>query len=49
MVAELIDEYFKKSNSKNGTFKFANNTLSPSDVSSLAEIGLKNNSEITVS
>ena len=49
MVAELINEYFVKSKTKSGNFKFNNNTLSTTDTSTLAEAGLKNNSEITVS
>ena len=49
MVAELIYEYFKKTNTKEGTFKFCNKILSPTDFSSLCEVGLKDNSEIIVS
>ena len=49
LVAILIDEYFKKSGTKNGKFMFNGNTLSPSDSSTLAEAGLRNNSEIIVS
>ena len=49
MVAELLNEYFTKSGTTNGTFKFNGNTLSPMDTSSLADIGLNNNSEIIVS
>ena len=49
MVAELLDSYFKKSGTTNGTFKFNGNTLSPMDTSSLADVGLNNNSEIIVS
>ena len=49
MVAELINEYFTKTGTQSGTFKFGANTLLPSDTSTLAEAGLKNNSEITVS
>ena len=48
MVAELIDAYCQKVNTKTGTFKFNGNDLSPQDPSSLAEVGLKNNSVITV-
>ena len=48
MVAELIDEYCRKVNIKTGTFKFNGNDLNPQDPSSLAEVGLKNNSVITV-
>ena len=49
MVAELINEYFLKSHTTSGTFKYNNNALDPNDTSSLAEAGLKNNSEISVS
>ena len=49
MVAELINEYFTKTSTQSGTFKFGGNTLAPTDTSTLAEAGLKNNSEITVS
>ena len=49
MVAELIDKYMKKTNTKEGTFKFCNKILSPTDFSSLYEVGLKDNSEIIVS
>jgi len=44
MVAILIDEFFKKSGTKNGNFMFNGNTLSPSDSNTLAEAGLRNNS-----
>ncbi len=49
MVAELINEYFTKTNTSNGTFKFNGNILSVIDTSSLSEVGLKENSEISVS
>ena len=49
MVAELINEYLKKTNTNKGTFKFCNKILSPTDVSNLCEVGLKDNSEIIVS
>ena len=39
MVAELIDEYFKKSGTTNGTFNFKGNYLQPDDCSSLNEAG----------
>ena len=48
-VFELINEYFIKSNTQSGTFKFKENNLSPSDWSTLNEIGLKNGDEIMVS
>ena len=48
MVAELIDEYFKKTNASNGKFTFNGQILSPTDPSSLYEIGLYDNSEIIV-
>ena len=49
MVADLIDEYMRKTKTKNATFKFCNKILSPTDISSLCEVGLKDNSEIIVS
>ena len=49
MVAELIDKYMKKTNTNKGTFKFCNNILLPTDISTLYEVGLKDNSEIIVS
>ena len=49
MIANLLNEYFVKSGTTNGTFKFQGQVLAPTDVSSLAEKGLKNNSEIIVS
>ena len=48
MVAELIDEYFKKTNASNGKFTFNGQILSPTDPSSLYEVGLYDNSEIIV-
>ena len=49
MVAELINEYFVRTNAGSGIFKFNNRNLSPGNTSSLWEIGLKDNSEIIVS
>ena len=49
MVAELIDKYMIKTNTNKGTFKFCNKILLPTDISSLYEVGLKDNSEIIVS
>ena len=49
MVAELINEYFVRTNTENGNFKFNNRNLSYSDISFLYEVGLKDNSEIIVS
>ena len=50
MVAELLYEYSIKTNTKKGLFKLINETiLSDVDCSSLADVGLKNNSEIIVS
>ena len=48
-VFELINEYFTKSNTQSGTFKFKENNLLPTDFSGLNEIGLKNGDEIMVS
>ena len=48
MVAELINEYFVKSHTTAGKFKYNNIELSISDTSTLAEAGLKNNAEISV-
>ena len=47
-VAELINEYFKKTKTINGTFIFNNAILPHSDIITLSEVGLKNNSEIIV-
>ena len=49
MVAELINEYFIKTNTSNGIFKFNGNILLVTDTRSLSEVGLKENSEISVS
>ena len=49
MVAELINEYLIRTNTKSGNFKFNNRNLSYSDISLLYEVGLKDNSEIIVS
>ena len=49
MVAVLINEYFINSGTKTGNFTFNGKTLFPSDISSLAEVGLRNNSVIFVS
>ena len=48
MVAELINEYFEKTKTYEGKFIFNNKILSPYDVNSLYEVGLKDNSEINV-
>ena len=48
MVAELLNEYFVKTGTKAGNFKFNGNILLPSDITSLSDKGLKNNSEIIV-
>ena len=48
MVAELLNEYFVKTGTKTGNFKFNGNILLPSDITSLSDKGLKNNSEIIV-
>ena len=49
MVAVLIDEYFKKSNTSEGKFTFNGQILTPMDTSCLFEVGLDDNSEIIVS
>ena len=49
MVAELIDEFFKRTNTSQGIFIFNGGRLSPTDTWTLAEAGLENNSEIIVS
>ena len=49
MVAELINEYFIRTNTTNGSFKFNNNILSSTEISPLYEVGLKDNPEIIVS
>ena len=48
MVAELIDQYYHKTNTSNGTFKYKSTILSPWDTQTLYEAGLQNNSEIIV-
>ena len=47
-VFELINEYFEKTKTTNGTFTFNGTKLGISDISTLSEVGMKNNSEITV-
>ena len=49
MVAELLDAYFHKTGTNNGTFNFNGNILTPNNPSSLNEAGLRNGSEIIVS
>ena len=49
LVAELLNEYFLKSHTTNGNFKYNGQTLLPNDSSSLAEAGLNNGSVIYVS
>ena len=49
MVAELIDDYFHKTNTTDGNFNFQGTVLTPLDTQSLAEAGLRNGSEIIVS
>ena len=49
MVAELINEYFIKTNTLNGIFKFNGIFLYVTDTrTTLNEVGLKDNSEISV-
>ena len=48
MVAELINEYFEKTKIYKSKYIFNNKILSPYDVNSLYEVGLKDNSEINV-
>ena len=48
MVAELINEYFERTKTKEGTFTFDGIILSPTDASSLYYVGLYDNSEIIV-
>ena len=47
-VAELINEYFEKTKTENGTFIFYYGILPHSDIITLSEVGLENNSEIIV-
>ncbi len=49
MVAKLIDEYFRKTNTNRGIFNFNGLFLSPTDTRTLNEVGLYNFSEIIVS
>ena len=48
MVAELINEYFVKTNERTGIFNYNDSYLSPMGTSTLDEVGLKDNSEIIV-
>ena len=48
MVAELIDEYYQKTKTRSGTFKYNNEILKDYDTAALYEVGLQNNSEIIV-
>jgi hypothetical protein len=48
MVAEAINEYFEKTKTKAGTFKFNGQQLDPMDATSLADAGFNNGSEVTV-
>jgi len=49
MVAELIDKYFKKTNTTTGTFNFNGNNLDPMDCTGLNELGIRDGSQINVS
>ena len=49
MVAELIDEYYRRTKTKDSIFKFNGNFLTPIDTRTLCEVGLQDNSEIKVS
>jgi len=49
MVAELIDEYYRRTKTNDGIFKFNGAILTPIDTKTLSEVGLKDNSEIKVS
>ena len=49
-IAELINEYFMKTNTLNGIFKFNGIFLYVTDTrTTLSEVGIKDNSEISVS
>ena len=48
MVADILNEYFVKSNTQNGTFTYNGQNLSPMDTRLLSEAGFKNNCEIIV-
>jgi len=46
MVAELIDEYYRRTKTKDSIFKFNGIILKPIDTRTLCEVGLVDNSEI---
>ena len=48
MVADLLNDYFVKSHTTNGTFKYKGNILSPTDVTSLVQADLQNGAIIYV-
>ena len=48
MEADILNEYFVKSNTQNGTFTYNGQNLSPMDTRLLSEAGFKNNCEIIV-
>ena len=47
-VAELIDEYYRRTKTKDSIFKFNGFILTPIDTRTLCEVGLVDNSEIKV-
>ena len=47
MIAELINEYFTKTNNQ-GPFKYKGKDLLPTDCTSLSENGINDGDEITV-
>ena len=49
MVADLINEYFVKSNTNSGTFTFNGRQLKPTDCEELNTVGLSDGSTINVS
>ena len=49
MVSELINEYFRKTNTNRGRFNFNGIFLLPTDKRTLNEVGLYNFAEIIVS
>ena len=48
MIADLLNDYFVKSHTTNGTFKYKGNILSPTDVTSLVQADVQNGAVIYV-
>ena len=48
-IFDLLNEYFVKTKTDKGTFKFGDQTLEPMDSRGISEAGLKEGDEIIVS